>query len=78
MEALRGLKVAAVAAGSYHSLAVADGRAYSFGDGGMGQLGHGDRHEQLAPKRIGILTLTLTLTLTLILALTLAPTLTQP
>ena len=64
VEALRGLKVAAVAAGSYHSLAVAEGRAYSFGDGGMGQLGHGDRHEQLAPKRIGALTLILTLTLT--------------
>ena len=55
VEALRGVKVAAVAAGSYHSLVVAEGNAYSFGDGVMGQLGHGDRHEHLAPKRIAAL-----------------------
>ena len=55
VEALRGVKVAAVAAGSYHSLVVAEGKAYSFGDGVMGQLGHGDRHEHLAPKRIAAL-----------------------
>ena len=52
VEALRGVKVAMVAAGSYHSLVVAEGSAYSFGDGVMGQLGHGDRHEHLVPKRI--------------------------
>ena len=55
VEALRGVEVAAVAAGSNHSLVVADGSAYSFGDGVMGQLGHGDRHEHLVPKRIAAL-----------------------
>ena len=56
VEALAEVRAAAVACGSCHSLAVdADGAIFSFGHGVMGQLGHGDRHEQLAPKRIAAL-----------------------
>jgi alpha-tubulin suppressor-like RCC1 family protein len=41
--ALGGARVVAVAAGGWHSLALADGGAlYSFGDGGGGKLGHDD------------------------------------
>jgi alpha-tubulin suppressor-like RCC1 family protein len=29
-----------------------DSTVYSFGDGGGGQLGHGDESEQLLPKKI--------------------------
>lgn len=37
---LRGLRIKAIAAGDYHSLALdSDGRVFSFGDNGSGQLG---------------------------------------
>ena len=40
---LSGRRVVAVAAGSRHSLVLADGgHVYTFGDGGGGKLGHGD------------------------------------
>ena len=56
VDALAETRVTAVACGSCHSLAVdADGAVWSFGHGVMGQLGHGDRNEQLAPKRIAAL-----------------------
>eukprot|EP00947_MAST-08B_sp_MAST-8B-sp1_P002028 g2028.t1 len=54
IEALSGTRVCAVSAGSHHSLFLTeDGKAYSCGDEGYGQLGHGDDLErQLVPKRI--------------------------
>ena len=45
--------VRTVAAGSDHSLAVSEaGEVFSWGTGGVGQLGHGDREVQLRPLRI--------------------------
>ena len=38
---------------SVHSLALtADGAVWSWGDGGCGQLGHGDEQHQLLPKKV--------------------------
>ena len=46
-------RVVAVSAGYDHSLAItADGSVWSWGSGGNGQLGHGDEHQQLLPKKI--------------------------
>ena len=45
--------VCIVAAGEYHSLAItASGMLYSWGDDDHGKLGHGDRENQLLPKRV--------------------------
>jgi len=53
IEALKGVRVRAVAAGEDHSLVLSvGGDAYSFGLGGFGQLGHGDDRSQPLPKRI--------------------------
>ena len=53
IEALRGTPISAVAAGGAHTLAVSGaGDVYSFGEGGRGQLGHGDRMDQHTPRRI--------------------------
>ena len=54
IEALRGVRIAAVSAGSAHSLALTDaGEVYSFGAGANGRLGHGrDRADQHSPRRI--------------------------
>jgi len=53
IEALKGVRVRAVAAGGGHSLVVSvGGDAYSFGLGAEGQLGHGNDINQLLPKRI--------------------------
>ena len=42
-----------VAAGGFHSLVLLeDGKVVSFGNGGCGQLGHGNEEHQLAPKEI--------------------------
>ena len=42
-----------VSAGWYHSVAItADGAVWSWGGGVVGQLGHGDRQDQLLPKKI--------------------------
>ena len=49
--ALEGRRVAQVAAGGYHSLFLTEGGAVlSCGSGGSGQLGHGDKKDQLVPK----------------------------
>ena len=49
-------RVVAVAAGAHHSLVVSDrGAIYSFGYGGHGQLGHGDRADQLLPQPVAAL-----------------------
>ncbi len=51
--ALQGVRVLAMAAGAGHSLALNEaGRAYSFGSGVYGTLGHGDTAEQLTPHLI--------------------------
>ena len=51
--ALSKRKIICCAAGEYHSLCVDDeGIVYSFGSGPCGQLGHGDRENQLTPKVI--------------------------
>ena len=54
VEAFAGRRVVAVSAGlAYHSLAItADGAVWSWGYGGQGRLGHGDRQHQLLPKKI--------------------------
>ena len=53
IEALSGMRVCAVSAGSGHSLFLTeDGKAYSCGFGEVGALGHGNWHTQNVPKRI--------------------------
>ena len=53
IEALRGVRVVAVAAGCGHSLVLTDGgTVLSFGQGEDGKLGHGDQEDQLVPKVI--------------------------
>ena len=53
IEALRGVRVVAIVAGLDHSMVLTDeGIVLSFGLGEFGQLGHGDRNHQLAPKVI--------------------------
>ena len=51
--ALTGIRVLAVAAGSRHSVVLADGGAvYTFGAGEGGKLGHGDARFQWLPTRV--------------------------
>jgi alpha-tubulin suppressor-like RCC1 family protein len=51
--ALQGVRVSAVAAGEYHSLALSTaGEVYSFGQGDYGLLGHSDDVSQLTPLPI--------------------------
>jgi len=53
VEAFAGRCVVAVSAGWGHSLAItADVSVWSWGDGVLGKLGHGDRQRQLLPKKI--------------------------
>ncbi len=53
IEALRGVRVVAIAAGGYHSMVLTDeGTVLSFGYSWFGQLGHGDEEDQLVPKVI--------------------------
>ena len=53
IEALRGTRVVAIAAGSFHSMVLTDeGEVLSFGLGRVGRLGHGDGEDQLVPKVI--------------------------
>ena len=56
VEALAGQRVVAVSAGGEHSLALtADGAVFTWGDGGLGRLGHGeDLSNQLLPKKIEV------------------------
>ena len=49
---LRRLIVEAVAAGSGHSVAMADGDVYTWGSGHCGQLGHHNLCDQVLPKRV--------------------------
>jgi alpha-tubulin suppressor-like RCC1 family protein len=53
LAALAGVRVRSVAAGSSHSLAIGwDGRIYSWGDNGKGQLGQGDKVTRPAPALV--------------------------
>ena len=53
VEAFAGQRVVAVSAGYDHSLAItADGAVWSWGEGGYGQLGHGDEQDEHLPKKI--------------------------
>ncbi len=53
IEALRGTRVVAIAAGGRHSMVLTDeGAVLSFGMGYSGQLGHGDEGLKLVPKVI--------------------------
>lgn len=50
--ALASVHVERIAAGGAHSLAIADGRLYSFGWNRFGQCGHGDEQKILTPRRV--------------------------
>ena len=53
IEALAGQRVVALSAAAGHNLALAaDGSLWSWGAGDYGQLGHGDEHTQLLPKKV--------------------------
>ena len=53
VESLGRGKVVQASAGYEHSLVVTEeGKLYSFGFGGAGQLGHGDERDQLRPKLV--------------------------
>eukprot|EP00947_MAST-08B_sp_MAST-8B-sp1_P000416 g416.t1 len=53
IEALSGVRVCAVSAAPDHRLFLTeDGKVYSCGSGGYGQLGHGNEENQYAPKLI--------------------------
>ena len=53
---LQGVRVSSLAAGGEHSLVVSTaGKLYSFGRGGSGALGHGDRAEQPTPRLVAAL-----------------------
>ena len=55
VEALRGVKLAGVAAGAHHSIALAagaGGAVYAWGYGQSGQLGHGRPGNELAPREL--------------------------
>lgn len=54
--ALRGKGVRFAAASAFHTCAVtADGRLYTWGLGGFGRLGHGDRLKKVVPKAVASL-----------------------
>ncbi len=56
IEALSDVRVVAIAAGYEHSMVLTDeGKVLSFGSGGYGELGHGDRATQCTPKVIEML-----------------------
>jgi len=53
VEALAGQRAIGVSAGAAHSIALtADGAVWSWGRGAWGELGHGDRQNQLLPKKV--------------------------
>ena len=51
--ALRHVRIRSLAAGEYHTVAIAEGgAAYSWGYGGLGRLGHGDERDRFAPTEV--------------------------
>jgi alpha-tubulin suppressor-like RCC1 family protein len=56
IEALRGVRVRCIAAGSGHSCAVTvEGHVYTWGQGGTGALGHMSFENEPFPKRVEML-----------------------
>lgn len=49
---LAGKTVTSITAGSYHSCAVADGKAYCWGEGNFGRLGNNSRSVSLVPVAV--------------------------
>jgi len=53
VEAFADQRVVAMSAGTYHSIAIADGAVFTWGGGDDGCLGHGeDLSKQLLPKKV--------------------------
>ena len=53
---LVGKRVVGVAAGDAHTVVWTDeGKAYSFGHGVLGQLGHGGEEDELVPRLVSYL-----------------------
>lgn len=53
IDAFNGMKMVCVSAGEIHSAAVnSDGDLFTFGDGFLGMLGHGDKRPQVSPKQV--------------------------
>jgi alpha-tubulin suppressor-like RCC1 family protein len=56
IEALDRVMVLQVSAGKYHSMALTDqGGLFTWGGGFFGQLGHGRRSEEMAPRQVGLI-----------------------
>jgi alpha-tubulin suppressor-like RCC1 family protein len=54
VEALEGQRVSAVATGEDHSVVMTEsGEVFTFGEGKLGQLGHGEVEFELAPRAVG-------------------------
>ncbi len=54
--ALKKKPIVAVGSGAFHSCAVTgDGQLFSWGLGGFGRLGHGDRLKKVSPKIVASL-----------------------
>lgn len=51
LKELEGAKVTSVSAAKHHSAAVADGVAWTWGQGSLGELGRGLAHEYCKPQR---------------------------
>mmetsp|Transcript_13333 Transcript_13333/g.19610 ORF Transcript_13333/g.19610 Transcript_13333/m.19610 type:complete len:689 (-) Transcript_13333:2282-4348(-) len=53
IDAFNGMKIICISAGEIHSAAVnSDGDLFTFGDGFLGMLGHGDKRPQVSPKQV--------------------------
>jgi alpha-tubulin suppressor-like RCC1 family protein len=54
VEALEGQRVTEVATGEDHSVVMAEGgEVFTFGEGKLGQLGHGEVEAELTPRAVG-------------------------
>eukprot|EP00658_Telonema_sp_P-2_P038668 TRINITY_DN27699_c0_g1_i3.p1 TRINITY_DN27699_c0_g1~~TRINITY_DN27699_c0_g1_i3.p1 ORF type:complete len:164 (-),score=11.87 TRINITY_DN27699_c0_g1_i3:312-803(-) len=52
VEALSGVLVSGVSCGSGHTIALSQGQVWSWGDGSLGQLGHGTFGNRFTPAKI--------------------------
>jgi hypothetical protein len=53
IDAFQGMRMTCVSAGEIHSACVnSDGDLFTFGDGFLGMLGHGDKRPQVSPKQV--------------------------
>ena len=55
VEYFSGLEVTDAEGGIGHTIVLADGKVYTFGEGKDGQLGHGDHDSHFKPKRVSAL-----------------------